>query len=1775
MPRTSGLTIDLNNYSAFKRELETLDKVIADIDKRIDTTSDSFDKLENAVDKTGKSSDKFEKEFKDAANTVTKETKNIDDGISRLQRTAQTLENIGTRVSIGISAPAAAIKALALDAAISFESAFAGVEKTLNTTGLSAEQAEAALEGIRDGLRGLATDVNSPLAGLANAHEELARIAELGSQLGIARDELLEFTETIGQLTLTTDLTADAAATNLAQFANIMQSTNFKGMGDAIVELGNNSATTESMIVEFGQRLAAAGMQAGFSEADVLGFGAAMASLGLNAEAGGTAMTRVINEMIAATANFETTTVSASSHIANLEGNLTELQSERLLVLRDLESAQDRLNRATNVSSRNSALTAVERETAALAALDAQISGIQGNITGLDGVSTVSFSSISDNLRLFAEIAGVSAEEFAAAFEEDAAGAIQMFVAGLSELDSGDLLTKLETLGLSDVRVMDTLRRLASNPQLLADSLSLANDAFVEGGALQTEAMKRFETTAAQINLLKNNVRDLAISLGDALLPGLNATIDVLVTFIQGFQDASPEAFRFAAALLGIAAAAGPAILILSQVVGAFAALGTVALPPLWLIVGAIAAVGIVIHDIRNNVGGAGEEFSALGENVSAFFSTLTDIGAQLGGAFQWFLTLMPQVEQSFSPVAAALSFINNQITNLTSGLGAVRDFLGLFNAAQGNMAGGDTQADSERNRLLDERRRIYEDINRLQEEGVATQAEMVEHQVASGDTLWDIAQRYGTTVEELMRLNDLDSSLITVGQELIISEGTTSVASEELTNLQAQAAAIEEQLRFMPESVLSAFDAFAETPLFERIFGTDEGARDRALVALANMQIEANELKSALGEVGSGFLDMISGDFEAGWQRIKDGFADVKSSIFDMFDIFNSADEQFSNPLVAATGDVDMTQQLEGPLVSLTGDMAQTETGAGILASIQAFGSTIISALEDAVSGDFSSVQTLLTDNLGLIFDGAMIALGLLLPPPMGIVAGLAGKLVDALGLDFEQIGTLFAQSSIGQSISQGFQDVFGTSFTDAMSSLSANLFGGGDTPLVALTGDMGAGQVAEQTTNPLQGLLNTVENIVNGFKNLDTSGITTFFDNLLGPIGDVADATIIEGIKSLIEGIGAFFSTFTEDLDTDALGSAALNIATVLGAIGGLVMGLMGAGMDSVGTALEPFGAFLADIINFITQLISLDFEAALNSLVEGFGNLILTVGGIVEGSFDGITTFIEAVTGWEIPDMHLVDMLSEMGDIITEVGGKILTSGIQGFFDFVTDITTGNFESTGLGQFLSGLPDMFATAFTEASNWVMLKFNEMKLTALEAIDAIPGLDMTEDIASTQLEITRLTLSSDAMTAISTDDFAGLTDTINQAMAQGIDLSQLNLTGIDAETLSGLATTMTPEELSNFILGIEPSAAGAMVYDSLNQAITDAAMSGDTDLATTLMQGLAGTFNEDAMTALVDEMAAAGGTDFATDFIENTLVPELESTMGHDAALAMGADLIAGLSEGLTEGQEQLATDTTAMGETIQTTFQDQFGVESPSLWFQEQGYFLLEGLALGMQEGVPLLEFVFIMLQEQFGVIVLSLNAMFDTLIAQERLMITTMQIAGQVWGAELKGMEIGIGRVGRQLSGIIPKIIEFMAYMSKIPAISIISLGGVAPGTPPPAEAVATIHASGGPGFAGAIAKIAEPEIGGIEIIAQDGGGTYIVSGKDFTAYPPMAAPTGALPSPPPASSSGGFAGGTSFVFNQPVIIENPSGGDVTPETIAAGLQRHIEIYPPRRDMRGSL
>jgi TP901 family phage tail tape measure protein len=201
---------------------------------------------------------------------------NLSGSISKNEQSINTLSNTAGAMGLAIGAGVAATAKAAID----WESAWAGVTKTVN--GSAAE-----LATLQDELREMART-------LPASHTEIAAVAEAAGQLGVETENVSAFTKTMINLGETTNLSAEEAATSLAQLMNVMGTApeHVERLGSTIVDLGNNSATTERDIVQMAQRIAGAGRQVGLSEGEVLAFSTALASVGIDAEAGGTAISQ-------------------------------------------------------------------------------------------------------------------------------------------------------------------------------------------------------------------------------------------------------------------------------------------------------------------------------------------------------------------------------------------------------------------------------------------------------------------------------------------------------------------------------------------------------------------------------------------------------------------------------------------------------------------------------------------------------------------------------------------------------------------------------------------------------------------------------------------------------------------------------------------------------------------------------------------------------------------------------------------------------------------------------------------------------------------------------------------------------------------------------------------------------------------------------------------------------------------------------------------------------------------------------------------------------------------------------------------------------------------------------------------------------------------------------------------------------------------------------------------------------------------------------------------
>ena len=123
----------------------------------------------------------------------------------------------------------------------------------------------------------------------------------------------------------------------------------------------------------------------------------------------------------------------------------------------------------------------------------------------------------------FAEVAGMSAKEFADAWRDDPVAAANAFVSGLGGISEsgGDAAATLDDLGLGGTQNAQVLLRAAGASDLLTDSLKLGADAYRDNNALMKEAEQRYATTESRLQVAKNTMKDAAIDAGSVLGPAL------------------------------------------------------------------------------------------------------------------------------------------------------------------------------------------------------------------------------------------------------------------------------------------------------------------------------------------------------------------------------------------------------------------------------------------------------------------------------------------------------------------------------------------------------------------------------------------------------------------------------------------------------------------------------------------------------------------------------------------------------------------------------------------------------------------------------------------------------------------------------------------------------------------------------------------------------------------------------------------------------------------------------------------------------------------------------------------------------------------------------------------------------------------------------------------------------------------------------------------------------------------------------------------------------
>lgn len=594
-------------------------------------------------------------------NTVSGAMKSFGDKTASI---GQSIEKVGGSMTKGITLPIAGAVGAVTTAAVKWESAFTGVKKTNDEMVDSNGKVIYSYDDLEKGLRDLAKE-------LPTSHEEIAKVAEAAGQLGIKTDKVVGFTKTMIDMGESTNMSADTAATSLARFANITQMSQdkFSNLGSAIVDLGNNLATTESEITEMGLRLAGAGKQIGMTEGDIVGFAAALSSVGIEAEAGGSAFSRLMVQMQLA----------------------TETGVEAFAPLKQAVAEQgvswESFVHAVNWGGKE--LTAVSKQ--------------MGIPTSELKKMYKEASKASGSLEDFANVTGRTSEEFAQLFKSNPSQALIEFTQGLrdSEKHGISAIKVLNDMDITEVRLRDSLLRAANASDVFEGAVKRGNEAFNENTALAEEAGKRYGTTESQLKILRGQLNDVAITFGGPLVAALNSAIsaakpmiEALANMAEAFASADPKTQEFILKMAALAASAGPVLKVFGKMTSVFGkTISTMFetagnIDSKWqqfitkpIVNGSSSALQAVkgfVSKYKSNLAGlenAGvnvnvlTRFTALGETISGLFPTLDTFRANLR-ASQRQLNMLGEgnkVTNFFRSFSASLQLSNSKLAKFAS----------------------------------------------------------------------------------------------------------------------------------------------------------------------------------------------------------------------------------------------------------------------------------------------------------------------------------------------------------------------------------------------------------------------------------------------------------------------------------------------------------------------------------------------------------------------------------------------------------------------------------------------------------------------------------------------------------------------------------------------------------------------------------------------------------------------------------------------------------------------------------------------------------------------------------------------------------------------------------------------------------------------------------------------------------------------------------------------------------------------------------------------------
>ena len=251
-------------------------------------------------------------------------------------------------------------------------------------------------------------------------------------------------------------------------------------------------------------------------------------------------------------------------------------------------------------------------------------------------------NSSDEDLQRWADVAGMSCDEFRQAFQEDASGTLYKFVEGLGDMQKrGESVNQvLGELGINNVRDKQLLEGLANQmanatdeTNVLRDALQMADEAyrgvsttFKDGrgvelaGDAMREAEKKSEGFSGEIGKMRNQATALMVELGKGAQPIVHDLGAMFEKLSSKFQEMPDSMKTFMIKLGGAFAAAGPATVGLGTFLMTFDRVAA-----------AMSTVQGGVMKFGNSIANLGAKMKSGGTGLMRFGMALEGLGTTMG----------------------------------------------------------------------------------------------------------------------------------------------------------------------------------------------------------------------------------------------------------------------------------------------------------------------------------------------------------------------------------------------------------------------------------------------------------------------------------------------------------------------------------------------------------------------------------------------------------------------------------------------------------------------------------------------------------------------------------------------------------------------------------------------------------------------------------------------------------------------------------------------------------------------------------------------------------------------------------------------------------------------------------------------------------------------------------------------------------------------------------------------------------------------------------------